>query len=147
MTDSGSECHTRGHGATSPGGPGGHKGAPGGSRLPPAPKPENNGPKPWFNVPKVCPEPEPWEMVLIHFWGICGHLIAFNHGYLVKTPIWGKKWMGSAPQMESNQSWQKNQTRRFWVVPLWGPQTEGRNPFYPGIFFASAVKKNSTTCL
>ena len=52
---------------------------------------------------------------------------------------------------------------KFWVVPLrWNPiyhgkkaeprnsglcPFEGRNPFYPGIFFASAIKKNSRICL
>ena len=71
------------------GGASGHQGAPGGSRLPSAPerviKQQNNGPKPWFKVPKVCPDP--WGMVLTHFWGIWGHLVAFNQRYLVSTPI------------------------------------------------------------
>ena len=85
-------------------------------------------------------------------------------------------WMGSAPQMESNLSWQKSRTQKFCVVPLakgrnpfwmgsafrWNPiyhgkkagprnsglcPSEGRNPFYPGIFYASAIKKNSRICL
>ena len=69
--------------------PGGRQGAPGGWRLLPAPKrvikQQYNGPKPWFKVPKVCPGP--WGMVLIHFWGIWGHLVALNQWYLVKTLI------------------------------------------------------------
>ena len=72
-----------------PGGPGGRQGAPGGWRLLPAPKrvikQQYNGPKPWFKVPKVCPDP--WGMVLTHFWGIWGHLVAFNQRYLMKTQI------------------------------------------------------------
>ena len=84
MTDYGPGWHTRGQGATR-----GSRGAPGGWRLLPAPKrvikQQNNGPKPWFKVPKVCPDP--WGMVLTHFWGIWGHLVAFNQRYLVTTPI------------------------------------------------------------
>ena len=84
MTDYGPGWHTRGQGATR-----GSRGAPGGWRLLPAPKrvikQQNNGPKPWFKVPKVFPDL--WGMVLTHFWGIWGHLVAFNQRYLVSTPI------------------------------------------------------------
>ena len=71
------------------GGSRGPQGASGGSGVPPARKrvikQQNNGPKPWFKVPKVCPDL--WGMVLTHFWGIWGHLVAFNQRYLVSTPI------------------------------------------------------------
>ena len=79
-----------------PGGPRGRQGAPGGSRLPPAPKrvikQQKNGPKPWFKAPKVCPDQK--GMVLIHFWGIWGHLGALKQRYLVKTSICQKPDFG-----------------------------------------------------
>ena len=67
-------------------GPGGRQGAPGGSELLPTPKwvikQQHNGSKPWSKVPKVCPDPK--GMVLIHFWGVWGHLGALQQRYLVK---------------------------------------------------------------
>ena len=78
------------------GGARGHQGPPGGFRVPLAPKrlikQQNNGPKPWFKVPKVCPDPK--GIVLIHFWGIWGHISALKQRYLVKTSICQKPDFG-----------------------------------------------------
>ena len=84
MTNYGPGWHTRGQGGTR-----GSRGVPGRSRLPLAAKwvikTAKNGPKPWFKVSKVYPDPK--RMVLIHFWGILGHLDALQQRYLVKMSI------------------------------------------------------------
>ena len=41
-----------------------------------------------FQVSKVYPDPK--RVVLIHFWGIWGHLDVLQQRYLVKTSIWQK---------------------------------------------------------
>ena len=78
------------------GGARGSRGVPGRSRLPLAPKwvikTAKNGPKPWFKVSKMYPDPK--RMVLIHFWGIWGHLGALKQRYLVKTPICQNQVLG-----------------------------------------------------